>query len=58
MATLHEGEMIKYEIAYRFGNTIMRKEFASRESALEFANSSFIKSIASWVALQTLERIK
>jgi hypothetical protein len=56
--TLHEGDTIKYEVAYRFGNQIVTREFASREKALAFANSFTTKKLASWITLQTLERIK
>lgn len=56
--TLHEGDTIKYGVTYRFGNQIITKEFASRENALEFANSNFIQTCARWATLQTLERIK
>lgn len=56
--TLHEGDTIKYGVTYRFGNQIITKEFASRENALEFANSFGTQHCAKWITLQTLERIK
>ena len=56
--TLHEGDTIKYGVTYRFGNQTITKEFASKENALEFANSNFIQTCVRWATLETLERIK
>ena len=58
MATLHEGDTIKYEVSCRIGNRIERKEFASRESALEYADSFYIKTNAKWIVLTTIEKMK
>lgn len=58
MATLNESKAVTYEVIYKFGNKINRKEFARRERALEYAHSPFLQNVCEWVLLETLEKIK
>ena len=58
MATLNESKAVTYEVIYKFGNNINRKEFVRREMALEYAHSPFLQTVCEWVLLETLEKIK
>ena len=51
------NETTKYEVSFRRGNEIVRKEFASRAKAVEYANSFGVQYGAKWVVLTTMEKI-